>query len=356
MSETHIRDAKISQFPADAMEKDSVSISFVNQALQAARRSGMDVASLMQAAGIPQRLLESRQSRVAAERFSALWLAVAAALDDEFFGCDSRRMKVGSFAAVTYGCVGARSLHEAVRRMMRLFAIILDDTQLELAVDGNRAELRLRTTARAAGKPVEPFAHETLLVLSHGLMCWLIGRRIDILQADFAYPPPPHWPEYRVMYSQQLAFERPCTRIVFDASLLTAKVRQTQRSATAFLHHAPYNIVLKYKNADSWSARARQALRDTRPDAWPGFDALAKRLDSSPSALRRALEREGTSFRAIKDALRRDLAIEQLSHGDLPVPEIARAVGFAEPSAFHRAFKQWTGVRPGEYRRRLLPA
>jgi AraC-like DNA-binding protein len=59
---------------------------------------------------------------------------------------------------------------------------------------------------------------------------------------------------------------------------------------------------------------------------------------------------------SIKDALRRDLAIEQLSHGDLPVPEIARAVGFAEPSAFHRAFKQWTGVRPGEYRRRLLPA
>lgn len=340
--------------PPPAMEKDSVSISFVTAALRAVRRRGMPVAPLLQASGIPEGLLESPQSRVAAERFGALWLAVAAVLDDEFFGCDARRMKVGSFAAITYGCVGARTLHEAVRRMVRLFGIVLDDTALELSVDGDRAQLRLRPTVRAVGKPIEPFAHETLLVLAHGLMCWLVGRRIDIVQADFAYPPPAHWAEYRVMYAQQLAFTQPCTRIVFDAALLAARVRQTQRSATAFLRGAPYNIVLRYKNADSWSARVRHALRDAAPPDWPGFDALAGRLDSSPSALRRALEREGTSFRAIKDALRRDLAIEQLSRGELPMPDIARAVGFAETSAFHRAFKQWTGVRPGEYRRRLM--
>jgi AraC-like DNA-binding protein len=337
------------------MEKDSVSISFVNEALAAVRRRGLAVAPLLQAAGIPERLLESKQSRVAAERFGALWLAVAAALDDEFFGRDARRMKVGSFAAITYGCVGARTLHEAIRRMVRLFGIILDDSALDLTVEGHEAQLRLQSTARAAGKPVEPFAHETLLVLAHGLMCWLAGRRLEILRAGFAYPPPAHWPEYRVMFAQQLAFDQPCTHVVFDAALLGAKVRQTQRSATAFLHGAPYNIVLKYKNAGSWSARVRHLLRDAAPPDWPGFDALAGRLDSSPSALRRALDREGTSFRAIKDELRRDLAIEQLSHGELPIPDIARAVGFAEPSAFHRAFKQWTGVRPGEYRRRLHP-
>lgn len=338
------------------MEKDSVSISFVIEALRAVRREGLAVDPVLRDAGIPERLLASAQSRIAAERFGALWLAVAAALDDEFFGLDARRMKVGSFAAITYACVGARTLHEALRRAIRLFGIILDDTALDLAVDGERARLCLLPTPRATGKPVAPFAHETLLVLLHGLMCWLIGRRIPIRQADFAYPQPPHWTEYRVMYSQQLAFGCAQTCIVFDADLLAARVVQSQRSATAFLHEAPYNIVLKYKNAHSWSARLRHALRDMPPEHWPGFDALAAQLDSSPSALRRALEREGTSFRAIKDALRRDLAIEQLSHTDLPVPEIARAVGFAEPSAFHRAFKQWTGVRPGEYRRRLAPA
>ena len=34
--------------------------------------------------------------------------------------------------------------------------------------------------------------------------------------------------------------------------------------------------------------------------------------------------------------------------------EIAERLGFSEPSTFHRAFKKWTGVSPGEYRRNRL--
>ena len=50
------------------------------------------------------------------------------------------------------------------------------------------------------------------------------------------------------------------------------------------------------------------------------------------------------------DDLRRDLAITLLSDTQQGITEIAEALGFAEPSAFHRAFKKWTGARPGEYR------
>ena len=46
------------------------------------------------------------------------------------------------------------------------------------------------------------------------------------------------------------------------------------------------------------------------------------------------------------------MAIRQLTRTRQTVGEIAQALGFAEPSAFHRAFRQWTGVSPGDYRRR----
>jgi AraC-like DNA-binding protein len=58
------------------------------------------------------------------------------------------------------------------------------------------------------------------------------------------------------------------------------------------------------------------------------------------------------SFQGLKDSLRRDLAIEWLTAGRLPVAEVAAELGYAEPSAFHRAFRKWTGVTPGAYRRR----
>jgi AraC-like DNA-binding protein len=66
--------------------------------------------------------------------------------------------------------------------------------------------------------------------------------------------------------------------------------------------------------------------------------------------LRRRLDEEGQSFQSIKDQLRRDLAINYLKHSSKSVTEIAIDLGFAEQSAFHRAFKKWTGMRPGEYR------
>jgi AraC-like DNA-binding protein len=70
----------------------------------------------------------------------------------------------------------------------------------------------------------------------------------------------------------------------------------------------------------------------------------------TPQTLRRRLQEEGHGFQAIKDNLRRDMSIEYLARPDLTLIEIAERVGFSETSTFHRAFKSWTGVAPGEYR------
>jgi AraC-like DNA-binding protein len=66
--------------------------------------------------------------------------------------------------------------------------------------------------------------------------------------------------------------------------------------------------------------------------------------------VRRRLDDEGQLYQSIKDDLRRDLAITYLSRSRRSVLEVALTLGFAEPSAFHRAFKKWTGANPGEYR------
>ena len=75
-------------------------------------------------------------------------------------------------------------------------------------------------------------------------------------------------------------------------------------------------------------------------------------LAMTPQTLRRRLHDEGRGFQAIKDDLRRDVSIEYLARTDLPLLDIAEKVGFSETSTFHRAFKSWTGVAPGEYRLR----
>jgi AraC-like DNA-binding protein len=158
-----------------------------------------------------------------------------------------------------------------------------------------------------------------------------------------------------VVYAGDVGFDAAQTVFTFDAIDLEAPVVQTERSAKEFLQRAPRNFIVKYQNPRSLAARIRRRLRGTPAEQWPDFDALAADFRMSASTLRRRLDEEGQSIRMIKDALRRDLAIRQLTRSQQTVGEIAQALGFAETSAFHRAFRQWTGVSPGDYRRRASP-
>lgn len=328
-----------------------MAICFVEAAIEAVVKRGLNAHDLLLRSGISPTLLGTPQARVSAANYAVLWRLVAAALDDEFFGQDSRRMKSGSFAMLCRTVVHCSTLEPALYRTLRFFRLTLDDIEGALERTASSAILSLK--ARTADAARRTFAHETLLILIHGVACWLVGRRIPISEAHFAYPEPVHSAEYRVMYSTELRFQQPATHIRFDSSYLDLPVIQNERSAKDFLRAAPHNILLKYKNANSLTARLRRRLRQLLPGELPEFEALAAELHMTPITLRRRLHDEGESYQSLKDQLRRDLAITHLSHTERSIRDIALELGFAEPSAFHRAFKKWTGTAPGEYRRKL---
>jgi AraC-like DNA-binding protein len=332
-------------------EPGTVAICFVAAALEAVRARHLDADELLVRVGLSPSLLKSPQARVSAEHYGKLWRLVALTLDDEFFGQDSRRMKAGSFAMLCRSAVSCKTLGQALNRCLRFYGLILDDISGALLSDSAEARITLRE--RSAGKPRRPFAYEVLLILLHGVACWLVGRRIPILRAEFNYPEPEHSGEYRLMYCTDLTFEMPQTAIVFDADYLDLPVVQNERTVKEFVRTAPENIVTKYKNGSSLSARIRRRLRQRLPGEVPDFDTLAAELNMTAATLRRRLHEEGSSYQGIKDQLRRDLAIRYLSHSDRSVLEIAMELGFSERSAFHRAFQKWTGASPGEFRRGL---
>jgi AraC-like DNA-binding protein len=327
-------------------DKDTVSIHFVEAAI--ARLAPAARVRVLLQAGIAPELLRSAGARVTSASFAALWMAVAEALDDEFFGLDRRRMKVGSFALLCHAVLHAGTLERALRQMLRGFAAFLDDVGGVLHVEAGDAFITLRNTI---DRPeARRFADETFLVMVHGLMCWLVGRRIPLLSVAFAQPRPAHAAEYGVMFSPQLQFDAPATLFCFEARWLAVPLVQDAQSLAVFLRTAPQSVFLKYRNRRGWVARVRQRMRAVREgEDWPTLQDLAREFLLTASTLRRHLAHEGSSYRDIKDQLRRDAAIGHLTEGRRSVGEVGLLLGFHEPSAFHRAFKKWTGVRPGEY-------
>jgi len=339
-------------------EKGTISIRFVDEALVCIRQRGLDQNSLLSQAGISPELLASPQARVSSLHYGKLWQLIAQTLDDEFFGMDSHRMKVGSFTLLCHAVIHSDTLERALKRSLRFLRILLDDLSGELQCADGVAHIVLRdrtdTPGAAAAPPQRAFAYGTYLMIVHGLACWLVGRRIPLSRGDFRCAEPPYSDEWRVLFSQDLHFDQAHSGICFPASFLSMPNVQNERTMKAFLRSAPANFLVKYKNSTSLSAQIRRRLREIPPAAWPDFATLSHQLHASAATLRRRLDEEGQSYRTIMDDLRRDLAISLLAETQLSVLNIAGELGFSESSAFHRAFKKWTGARPGEYRCGLL--
>lgn len=81
------------------------------------------------------------------------------------------------------------------------------------------------------------------------------------------------------------------------------------------------------------------------------LDEVASALAMSSRSLRRKLEQEGTSFRALVDEERRQTATQILSGSDMKLDELAIHLGYTDTASFTRAFRRWMGVSPGEYRK-----
>ncbi len=86
------------------------------------------------------------------------------------------------------------------------------------------------------------------------------------------------------------------------------------------------------------------------PSEWLELHELTRQLNMSGATFQRRLKQEGTSYQQLKNEIRRDTAIELLSKTELSLQDISERLNFHDPSAFHRAFKKWTGLNPGAYR------
>ena len=112
----------------------------------------------------------------------------------------------------------------------------------------------------------------------------------------------------------------------------------------------PHILLTRYKNPHSTSAQIRRYLMQDPPIQWLELSEIAHHFNMSEATIQRRLKSEGFSYQQLKNDIRRDMAIELLSNSQVSLQDISTELNFHDPSAFHRAFKKWTGVSPGAYR------
>ena len=339
--------------PADPPhQRATVAHGFVTGMLAGLVRRGGDPGPLLAAAGIDPR---DTGQRMALDRYAAFYNRVIAALDDEGFALFSQPLRRGSFEFLCRAALGAPTLADGLDRASRFLDLVLPDLRVRIARRGADATLAIEeriALAARADDPARVFALEWLLRLFHGLACWLAGRGLALDAVDFPYPRPAHADDYALVYTAHSRFDCDGLRAHFRAHLLDLPIRRDEAALNAFLDGAPGKITMLYRRDRNMVQRVRDLLRAALPET-PGVAEVARRLHVSPRTLHRRLDEEGSGFRRIREAIRRDIALDRLAKTRQSVATLAAELGYADTSTFYRACVAWTGLSPDRFRRRI---
>lgn len=338
---------------ATVFSRATVAAGFVTGMLAGPLRQGHDPLPWLAATDISPAILQDSRLRVPVARYARLYNIINQALDDEGFGLFSAPLRVGSFELLCRGLVSAPNLAAAMERCSRYLRVLLPDIAVELGRNRDSASLILietRPLATTANDPARVFAFEWLLRLLHGLACWLVGRSVALEEVHFPYARPAHADDYDLIYTARSHFGAAQLEARFQANLLDLPLRRDEAALSSFLEGAPGKLTTLYRRDREMVQRVRDTLRAALPQVLD-LEDVAGQLLLSPRTLERRLTDEGSSFRAIKDALRRDMALSRLVKTEHSIAQIAADLGYADPSALYRAFVDWTGKAPAVYRR-----
>lgn len=186
------------------------------------------------------------------------------------------------------------------------------------------------------------------------LLSWLIAKPIELNYVSFKAQKPIDISRLQAFFNCDLRFQQQHNAICFHKDYLSCGIHHDEESLKQFLRSAPYELTIpNHDLSGDILVRMRAIVGNNLGRNFPTIDTVAQELNMSVRTLRRRLNTKNTSYQAFKDKTRLDVASGYLNHPDLKISTIAALMGFDEPSAFHRAFKKWAGLTPGEYRQKL---
>jgi AraC-like DNA-binding protein len=146
-----------------------------------------------------------------------------------------------------------------------------------------------------------------------------------------------------------VVYEHSANQIVLDTSWLDRVPTLGNRATHAAMLEVCDRLVTDLGRRTGISGRVRQVLLEDIAQS-PNLESVAMRLRTTARTLRRQLRTEDTSFQALFDEFRMQLAIRYLRDTDMTGEDIATAVGISDAANFRRAFRRWTGKSPNEFK------
>lgn len=326
-----------------------------NQAIQLLlagyEHKGFDITALIQEINQPKDFFQRQAQRLPSLKLADIIRLATRQLNDETLGFLKRKTKLGSMDLALSAAMGAKTLRGAIARLAHFFELVHDDMRFELEESGKQATLKVvLSPEKGAPLDTKPVLFVIIILLfSVRWMSWLVNRQIMLNRITLQMQEPVFASDMESVFPCAYAFSKDVNGIQFSQDFLSLPLERKLKDVPQFIATLP-NLLTRRFIDSNLTGQIKRMLKDKNNIASLPLKTIADELNKSPQTIRRHLKQEGITFLEIKENVRRDIASDLLIQHDVPIKNIAYRVGFSEPSAFIRAFKNWTGLTPGEYR------
>ena len=319
--------------------------------LRQADALGLDQAAALNAAGLSASDLDDNSRRLPSEAHEKLLEYLLRESADPLFGLHAAHFtQPGSWSVLGYITMNCATLGEAMSRIVPYEKLVGDMgvSRIEPAED----HLRLIWTCRH--QPTEIRRHMVENVLCSWLLYarWIADMDRSPREVWFEHPQPAgtELSEYEGVFGCTVKFEQSVNALLVPLEYLAVPLRQADANLLRTLEEHALTLMAGLDEGEPLPMRVKNALRLLLKDGLPRKERVAEKFEMTVRTLQRHLQQAGTSYQEILDQLRQELAEHYLTRSTLPVQDIAYYLGFTESRSFHRSFKGWTGMTPGEYR------
>jgi AraC-like DNA-binding protein len=243
----------------------------------------------------------------------------------------------------------SKTLRDTLERLLRYHKILSDSPLGELQEDKLRGTLSL--VALYEGKTARlPFREDSGLAWVVSILRMNYQRDLAPLSVDFTHSRPDCAGKFYEYFQCPINFDAEHTRLTLSLEVAEELLPGSNEELAAFSDQ----LMARYLNSLSEHdlvTKVKKAIVGHLPSGEATVDKVASDLYMSTRTLQRSLQQKDTSFFALLNEARMELAMQYVSDPNMNLTEVAFLLGFAEQSSFSRSFKRWTGQSPVQHRK-----
>jgi len=319
----------------------------VTMTLKIIESYGIDPAPLFKKLKIDHKLIKDPHARYSYAQIDQLWLEASTIANDPGFGLRAARFWHPShMGALGYAWLASSSLHTALCRFHRYISILTEGATLDVDEYKNEYSAHLKYKAISKQQPTRTDSFMATLLVMCRANC---GDDFHPSSLSFTHSEPKDPSDFYALFECPITFDAADNRFniskkVADKTLISSNPQLAQLNDQIIIE------ALAKLDKDDIVTQVKAEVLNQLPSGNVTDASIANAINTSQRSLQRKLQQEGTSFKSILTDLRLELAEKYIKNSNLTLMDVAFMLGFSEYSSFSRAFKNWTGMNPSNYR------